>query len=422
MRPQLLIAVLVALVSGTAIANELGDLLQSVLQHPQIRAASYQSEAAQAQVDAARGRYLGSANIYAGWHQYEHERVVGIFTPSTSDVALVSDRIAQIGVIYALPVDVFGVIAASRERAGKDLAASELLGRQQILLKLHQAASAYFTLQALKKQREALIVAEQRVAATVARVKKEVELGKAPGIDVSYAESELVRLEADRAQLDGAVLQAQADLAEASGWEGFQPATDLTAIPAWEVPNDEALPARIAEARHESARAQAEEARRALWPSLTMDAGYVNSMGSGDNRDNWAVGGVVNIPLGVASYRQADAQRFNAEAAREQGEAARRDGVRQLASLRATFDAARADARALEKETTYREQVAEVQAEMQRLNNQTLENLFRHERDLLDARYRLAQARARAAVAWSSAQVLAGMAPETYIARWESTR
>jgi len=196
----------VFLLSHIAHAGELGELLQSVLQHPQIRAASRQSEAAQAQVDAARRRYLGSANVSAGWHQYEHQRVVGIFTPTSPDVALVSDHITQIGVNYALPVDLFGVIAASRERAGRDLAASELLGRQQTLLKLHQTANAYFTLQALHKQGEALAVAEKRVAATVARVKKEVELGKVPGIDARYAESELARLEADRAQLDGAVL------------------------------------------------------------------------------------------------------------------------------------------------------------------------------------------------------------------------
>lgn len=410
------------LAAGIANAGELGDLLQSVLDHPQVRAAARQNEAAQAQVEAARGRYFGSANVSAGWHQYEHKRVVGIFTPTTPDVALVSDRITQIGVNYALPVDVFGVIAANRERAGKDLAASELLGRQQTLLKLHQTANAYFTLQALQKQREALTVAEKRVAATVTRVKKEVELGKAPGIDARYAESELARLEADRTQLDGAVLQAQADLAESSGKEGFQPTSPLPTTPVWEAQTDETLPTRIAQARQASARAQADESRRALWPSLTLDAGYAHNLGAGDSRDTWAVGGVVNIPLGISAYRQADVQRLNAEAAREQGEAARRDGVRQLAALRAAFDAAQADAHALEKEATYREQVAEVQAEMQRLNNQTLENLFRHERDLLDARYRLAQARARAAVTWSSAQVLAGMAPETYIARWEPAR
>jgi outer membrane protein TolC len=419
--PLLLIAVAVALASGMASAGELGDLLQDALQHPQIRVASRQNEAAQAQVEAAQGRYLGSASLSAGWHQYEHPRVIGVFTPGTADAALVADRITQIGVIYALPVDVFGVIAAGRERAGKDLAAAELLGRQQTLLKLHQAASAYFTLQALQRQHEALAVAGQRVAATLVRVRKEVELGKAPGIDARLAESELARLEADRAQLDGAIAQAQADLAEATGKEDYQPAAPQSAAPAWEAAGD-TLPARIAQARQDAARAQAEEARRALWPSLTLDAGAARSFGGGDSRDTWAVGGVVSLPLGVTAHRQADAQRLNAEAAREQKEAALRDGARQLAALRAAYDAALADARALEKEVEYRDQVVAVQTEMQRLDNQTLENLFRHERDLLDARYRLAQARARAAAAWSSAQVLAGMAPETYIARLESPR
>ena len=264
-------------------------------------------------------------------------------------------------------------------------------------------------------------MAEKRVTATVTRVKREVELGKAPGNDARYAEGEMARLEAERAQLDAAVLQAQANLAEASGRQGFQPTATATAIPAWEAPNEEMLPNRIAQARQDADRAQTEEARRALKPSLTLDAGHAHNLGGGDSRDTWALGGVVNIPLGASSYRQAYAQRLNAEAAREQGEAARRDSVRQLAALHATFDAALADARALEMETAYRGQVAEVQAGIPRSNGQTLKKRFRHERDLLAARYRLAQARAHAAVAWSSAQVLAGMAPETYIARWDAT-
>ncbi len=416
--PRLILALAALLAGSAANAGELSELLQNVLQHPQVRAAAHQNEAAQAQVEAARGRYLGSASLSAGWHRYEHPRVVGVFTPSTTDVALTSERIGQVGINYSLPVDVSGVIAAARERAGKDKEAAELLGRQQTLLKLHQAANAYFTLQALRKQREALKVAEKRVAATFARVSMEVKLGKAPGIDARYAESELARLEADRAQLDGAVLQAQADLAEASGRAEMLPTAVVAVIPAWEESGEETLPARLALARQESVRAQAKEARRALWPSLSLDAGAARNFGNGDSRDTWAVGGVVSIPFGVSAYAQADAQRLNAEAAREQGEAARRDGTRQRAALRAAFDAAQADTRALEREAAYREQVVVVQTEMQRLNNQTLENLFRHERDLLDARYRLAQARARAAVAWSSAQVLAGMAPETYIDRW----
>ena len=403
-----------------ATAGELGDLLQATLQHPQLRAAAHQVEAAQAQKDAAKGRYFGSAVVSSGWHRYEDQRVVGVFTPGTTMVPLISERIAQAGVNYSLPVDVFGVIAANRERAQQDLVAAELLGRQQTLLKLHQAANAYLALQALRQQGEALASARKRVEATYRRVRKEVELGKAAGVDARYAESELARLVADEAVLGGAMAQAQADLAEAGGQEKFLPAAGKIHVQAWDTTSDATLPVQIAQARHPAAQPQAEESRRALLPSVSMDANYFRNSGSGDHRDTWVVGGVLSLPLGVSQYRQAKAQKLNAMAAAEQGEAARRESDRQLASLRAAYDAALADAVAMGREVAYREQGAEVQLEMQRLGNQTLENLFRHERDLLDARYRLAQARARAAAAWSAAQVITGLPAETYIARMDA--
>ena len=74
----------------------------------------------------------------------------------------------------------------------------------------------------------------------------------------------------------------------------------------------------------------------------------------------------------------------------------------------------------MEREIAYREEIAHVEQNKQRLGNQTLENLFRHERDLLDAHYRLAQARGRAVAAWSAAQVLTGLPVETYIARMDA--
>ena len=407
------------MLSSPARAGELGDLLQATLQHPLVRAAQSQTGAAQALQDAATGRYFGTAALSAGWHQYEDKRVVGAFVPGAPGVPLAAERIGQAGVTYSLPVDVFGVIAASRERARHDLTAAELLARQQSLLKLHQTAGAYLTLQALLKQREALAFYRQRVEATYQRIKKEFELGKAAGVDVRYAESELARLAADEAALNGALAQTQADLAEASGSEKRLPASAETRIPAWEEPGNAALPAQIAQARRESARAQAEENRQALLPSLSLDANYFRNTGGGDYRDTWAVGGVISLPLGVSQYKQVAAQRLSAQAAAEQSEAAARDSARQLAVLQAAYDAAVADAEAMEKEVTYRAEVATVQREMQRLGSQTLENLFRHERDLLDARYRLAQARARAAVTWSAVQVLIGLPTETYIARMD---
>lgn len=405
---------------ATAQAGELGELLRLALEHPQVQAASSQAGAAEAQKEAAAGRYFGSANVSAGWHEYEGQRVVGVFVPGTPGLPLASDRITQAGVAYSLPVDLFGVIAASQERAQQDLNAAQLSVRQQTLFKLHQAASAYFTLQALLRQKDALKPYRQRVEATVARVQREVELGKAAGVDARYAESEKARLAADETLLNSAIAQAQADVAEASGRDKFLPGSLAVRAPAWEeAAPDASLPVRIAQAKEAAARALADEGRRALYPSLSLDANYFRNVGGGDYRDTWQVGGVVSLPLGVTPYRQADAQKFAAQAAAGQSGAARREAERQLASLRTAYDAALADMASMEKEIAYREQVVAVQSEMQRLGSQTLENLFRHERDLLDARYRQAQAQARAAVAWSSAQVVAGLDAETYITRMD---
>lgn len=418
---------LVALLAGVglpslAMAGELSDLLGGVLQHPQIKAASRQTEAAQAVQKAAFGRYFGTATLLAGWHRYEDKRVVGVFTPGQTAPALTSDKIAQTGVAYSLPVDVFGVIAANRERAQHDQRAAELLGRQQTLLKLHQAASAYLTLQSLLRQQGALQQSRKRVEATHLRVKKEFELGKTAGVDAKYAESEVARLKADEAVLNGALAQAQADLAEATGQNKFLPSPAIPIrVPPWEMGTEDTLPVQIAEAKQASAQAQAAESRRALLPSFTLDASYFrNSIPGGDNRDTWVVGGVVSLPLAVSQYRLASAQRLSAAAASEQSEAARRDAERQLASLQAAYESSLADASSIEAEVAYREEVVQVEQNMQRLGNQTLENLFQHERDLLDARYRSAQARARAAVAWSAAQIIIGLPADLYIARMES--
>ena len=415
-------AFLLAITLGTgASAGELGDLLFKALQHPQLRAAAQQTEAAQALQDAASGRYFGSAVLSAGWHRYEDKRIVGIYTPGTAMLPLSANSMAQMGVNYSLPVDVFGVIAANQERARNDLRASELLGRQQTLLKLHQAANAYLTLQSLLQQRKALDLSRQRVEATYQRVRKEFELGKAAGVDARYAESELARLNADEAVLGGAVAQAQADFAEATGHPQFLPNTPQIHLPRWENSADMTLPVKIAEAKQQSAQAQAEESHRALLPSFTLDANYFrNSVLGGDHRDTWGMGGVFTLPLGVSQYRQASAQKLVAAAAVEQSAAAQRDSERQLASLRAAYESGLADAAAMEKEVAYREEVAHVQQKMQQLGNQTLENLFRHERDLLDARYRLALAKARAAAAWSAAQVIIGLPTDTYIAQMDA--
>jgi hypothetical protein len=97
-----------------------------------------------------------------------------------------------------------------------------------------------------------------------------------------------------------------------------------------------------------------------------------------------------------------------------------RESARQISELKTAYDAAMNDARAMQREVAYRARIVVVQREMQQLGSQTLENLFTHEHDLLDAKTRLHEARARAAIAWSAAQVLNGMPAAVYISKMDT--
>jgi outer membrane protein TolC len=414
-------ALLCAALACGARAGELGDLLVTVVQHPTIRATNRQVEAAQMQVEAATGRYYGSAMATAGYHTYEDKRIVGVFAPGRTLASLTSDQISQIGLSYSLPVDVFGVIASSKERAKNDVQAAQLLGRQQVLMKMNQAANAYVTLQSLAKQRDALNQSRKRIESTYERVQAEFKLGKASGVDFKYAESEVARLRADQAILDGATTQVQADIQEATEVAGFTPKSGEISVPAWLPPAQDSLAVQIAKTKQRSAVAQADEARKSLRPSFNLDANYTyNADMASDHRTVWALGGTISIPIGVSQYRQADAQALAAAAAAEQTDAAARDSDRQVASLHSAYDTALADLEAMGKEIAYREEIAHVQQKMQRLGSQTLENLFKHERDLLDARFRQIQAKARAAAAWSAAQIVIGIAADAYITQMDA--
>lgn len=422
LRPCAGMAVLLTCVlAGGVHAGELAELLSTVVLHPTVRATGRQIEAAQMQVEAASGRYYGSAVVSAGYHTYEDNRVVGVFAPGRTLASLTSKQIGQIGLSYSLPVDVFGVIASSKERAKNDVQAAALLSRQQVLMKMHQAANAYVTLQSIAIQRDALGQARKRIESTYERVRAEFNLGKASGVDFKYAESEVARLKADQAVLDGASAQVQSDIQEATGITDFVPKQRDISVPTWLNPAQDTLTVQIAKTKQRSAFALADEARKSLRPSFNLDVSYsYNANMASDHRTVWALGGTINIPIGVSQYRQVDAQELAAAATAEQTDAAVRDSERQVTSLHSAYDTALADAQAMETEIAYREEVAHVQQSMQRLGSQTLENLFRHERDLLDARFRLIQSKARAAAAWSAAQIVIGIAADAYITQMDT--
>ncbi|MFN3397711.1 MAG: TolC family protein, partial [Sulfurimicrobium sp.] len=204
-------------VCAQAQAGELGDVLRAALDHPAVAARKRQVEGAEGDLSAATAQYFGRGSLIADRTRYEDQRVVGIYVPGQTAPLYKDDAIIRYGVSYALPVDVFGVIAAAREKLKNNLAAAELLARQETLLRLHQAGNAYVRKQALQAQADALRVQRERVEASAERVRKEAELGRAAEIDVRLAQSEVARLSADEARLKGILGETRADLIDASG-------------------------------------------------------------------------------------------------------------------------------------------------------------------------------------------------------------
>jgi len=407
---------LLALAAAGAQAGDLGDLLRASLDHPRAAARAEDVAAADADLKAAEARYYGQGSLVAGLSRYEHPRLVGIYTPGV-DVgpADTSRNIARAGVIYSLPVDVFGVVAKARERAAGNLQAARLAAAQDRLGRLHQTAATWFRLQALARQSEALGKLKASVTAFRDRLVKEVALGKSARVSQRLAESEYQRVLADEAQLNAQVDTALAELEEASG-ASRRPGDSNIPLPAWrEVILAETLPVKLAATRASSARARADESRRGLRPQLSLNGSWFDQHGGGADNAVWEAGVQLAVPLTPSGWRQSDAEAARARVAEDERRAAERETAKQLASLKAAYISARATVAALESESTYRTEVVTVEREKTRLGAQTLENLLRTERDLLDAEYRLASSRAQAAYAWSATQVLAGTPETEYI-------
>lgn len=397
-------------------ANTLGDVLRAALEHPAVRSRQAQLQAAEQDAAAAGARYFGRGNLLLDQTRYEGKHVVGYFYPGQPTPAILDDTISRMGISYSLPIDLFGVIAASRDKAQGNRDALALLARQEQLLRLNQAASALTRKQALQMQAQALQTQRARVEASVARIRMEVALGRAAGVDLALAESDLARLQAEEARLQGQLGDARADLRDASGQDP-EVGTQIVTTPAWQdVEPDQTLAVRIAQARLTSLQASSREASRNLWPALSVGADVFDNRGGGSDKTTRAIALRLTVPLEVGGFKRANADEARALAAEDDLAASRQTARRQWQSLHSAYDSAQADARALEKEVSHRSEVVTVEEKKWELGAQTLENLLRQRRDLLDAQYRLADARFRSLSAWSQAQVLAGTDVNQYIA------
>jgi len=415
-QPAILALLLALAVPLVASANPLGDVLQAALDHPAVRSRQAQLQAADQDASAATARYFGRGNLLLDQTSYEGKHVVGYFYPGQPTPAILDDNISRVGISYSLPIDLFGVIAASREKAQGNRDAQDLLARQEQLLRLNQAASALTRKQALQLQTQALQTQRERVEASVARIHQEVDLGRTAGVDLALAESDLARLQAEEARLQGQLGDTRADLRDASGQDP-EVGTQIVATPAWQdVEPEQTLAVRIAQARLLSLQASSREANRNLLPALSLGADVFSNHGGSGDMTTRAIALRLTMPLEVGSFKRANADAARAVAAEEDVAASRQTARRQWQSLHSAYNSAQADAQALDKEVRYRTEVVTVEEKKWELGAQTLENLLRQRRDLLDAQYRLADARFRSLNAWSQAQVLAGTEVTQYIA------
>ena len=396
--------------------SELADLLRATLEHPDIMARRADASAARSELAAATARYFGAGSVGAEAQRFEGERFVGPMTPAAFTDPPFARDVTRYGATYAVPVDLFGVIASSRAAARGAVQAARLAERGEQLAQLHETTGAYARLQALQRRATALGAQRERVATTIARVRREVDSGQLATVDLRLAESELARVESDELRLKAATGEALAALQAASGVEHL-PAAQPVVAPEWPDGQLEgALPAALADVRAAVAKANAEEAHRTLWPSFSAVADYAQFDGGDQSIEAWGAGLRFSIPLDSVARRRASAADARARAAESGRDAARRLVARQWASLRASHLAALGDIEAVTKEIAYREEVVRTQMELARVGLASLEDLLRQQRDLLDAEARRADARALALVTWSAVQLLLGSEPAAYIA------
>jgi outer membrane protein TolC len=414
------IGTLLGVACSSAGASELAGLLRETLDHPAVAARNEETSAARQELAAAGRRYLGNGGLSAGIVRYEDERFIGALSPATLAAPPFDRTSTRYGITYSVPIDLFGAIGAARAAAQSSLESAQLAERQQTLLKLHDATSAYVRLQALQQEDAALAAQQQRVTTTLDRVRQEVKVQLAAGVDLKLAESEMARIRSDEVRLRGSIEEARAALAEAAG-RVLDVSDRLIGIPSWPsaADNEQALPLRLARAETAARQAHADEARRSLLPSLAAVGDYSQFSGTAGVPDMWSVGAMITVPINTSANRRTSALDARARAAARRETAVAGELTRQWAALQAAYDSAVADIAAVREEVSARRDVVNVQVELQRVGVTSMEDLLRQQRDLVDSESREAQAQARAITAWSAAHVLLGTEPSAYIALLE---
>lgn len=404
----------------SALAPAAGDGLpqwqDEALSSPAVQAGEQRLEAARYTSSAAAFGYAGSGSAGAEHQRFEDRHFVGAFTPDAFAAPAFDREFTRYAIRYAVPLDLFGVIAVTRRAADSDRDAAELALRQQQLLSLHALTANYAQLVALRLRGAALDTQAARIGQTVERVQRQLDNGDAATADLRLAEAERARVGAEAERLGGARARTLAAITALIGRDAGDPGGPLPALPRWDfaAPGDSALPVAGAARRADSATAQAQRARRALYPALSAVGEYARFDSGPEVPETWVLGARLSLPIDPAGWSRASAMSSEAEAARSDVEAARRQLREQTAALATQYRSAQAEALALRAERDAMAEVVAVQTELHRVGMASLEELLRHERDLREAEAQLAEAQAQALIAWSSQAVLNGLSVAAY--------
>jgi outer membrane protein TolC len=242
--------------SGPGRAVTLATAVAAVAAAPEHRVAVAERRAAGADVDAA-----------GAW-------------PGTTLTVNTSRRTARLGVVAAVPLPVFGTLAANRAVARAELeVATAQVGAIDLGLR-RDVAKAWLEL-ARVEARAALsaqsAIREEELATITQR---RLDSGDASRAEVVQAGAAAKRARA-QATVDGiAIAAASAELARLLGWDpdvvlhadgGFPPLTDVPGFEALSEGRARHPDARIAAARTDAEAARVTEASRARWPRLSLD-------------------------------------------------------------------------------------------------------------------------------------------------------
>ncbi len=398
-RTRLVLACVMAVQSGTILAEDLGTLLhRAEAVAPRLQAVTARAEAARSGVEVARSQYWGHAELFARDAHYDHERLVGpISYPPVLSRSLFDRNTFAYGAALTIPIDIDRRIGA-RVQAQEHLSQAASAEIAQTRLELFgQVATLYRGLQRLTGLRDAL---EQQLTALEEHrrvTRAAVEAGRTAEVELLRIKAEIKSVEGRIAGLDGQDARLRASLGALLNTERYDgPVDPLSDRPGGlpTGPEHDALmnrpDLRSLEDLERSDSANLKGARREWLPNLALHAETLHNTGyTADGSHSWSVTAQLSWQFWDGGRRTAHTDQARA----------RLDDTRWR--YRTTLNGARAEIRSAEaawKAASLQYEAAQLGLTAARDTEQIQSDRFANGRlsavDLLDAEAALARARA----------------------------